>query len=255
MRYEFRPHQIRYGAPQLIKFSEQYGKNGFISLFGFPEPVTQLIQKQRGTFGLATTKLYSAMVYLDFDNADEAARASERWLRDRSIIYALYNTGNRGWHVHIPIVPLYEIGVVERIKEFVGKTFPGADMGIYKSSGIIRIPGTQHAKTGHRKVQVRCNLQGTLLSVPVATRQTPVYQYDAEDGHAGVKLDQAMMLFGIQGEMKNTAYKIAGYAKKAGKDSHEASELLHLWSNTMCPSPLKDFEISGIITSAFRLRG
>ena len=154
MKYEFRRAKNRSGSPVLLSPDEFTGRAGFISMFGFNDQAEEFIASGRSTAGVDRFPLYSDRLYVEFDDNAAAEDKAINKLKELGYKFCVYHTGNRGHHIHIPITPVERTGLHHYMKAVATAMFKGCDEGIYKATGIIRIPGTVHASTGNKMVKV-----------------------------------------------------------------------------------------------------
>lgn len=253
--YEHRVSQRRSGRPSLVAQDDLHELRGFQSVFGFPQATADFIERTGRTAGLDKLPLFCDTLFLDFDDKPESEKAALDWLRQNECQYKLYHTGGRGQHVHIPIRPIEGLSTLSSIKDFVEKTFPGADLSIYKTSGIYRLPGTFHEKyPGRRKELVA--LGGTrLLEVPEVQPATPVLRYSADSEGSQedqTELAMALMRRAEEGSRNVVMYTLARRAREAGLDYFETMALAAQYNDLQICPPLDSKEVLTSIISAFR---
>jgi hypothetical protein len=164
--YEYRAHHSsRSGKPNLLTDEQFSNIVGFRSIFGFPEEAQANIIATRSTANLGNFELYCDMIYLDFDNDEIAEDSAIKWLQKEAIACEIYHSGNRGKHIHIPIVPLQSKGIPNKVRRFVDTYFKGADLSIYKPSGIFRLAGTPHLKRPGNYKDLIHRLEGKVLDI------------------------------------------------------------------------------------------
>lgn len=211
--YEYRPALYRKAKPILLPENRFLGLDGFISIWGFPEDTAKHIKEQGNLKGLKGRLLYTDRVYLDFDNNKTAYEKAIVQLNEMGAEYDAFETGNRGEHVHIRIQPVSSYFLPSRVVSWVHDHFPGADLSIYKPSGIIRLPDTIHLKTGKKKKPI-IRKQGVILDLP-------------ETGPPIVKIKNAET--DIQSQANNLAFLLADYPIEGGRNNHCFKILKNFW--------------------------
>ncbi len=177
IQYEWRMETCRKGLPQLMETPNQ--QYVFRSLYGYDRNVAAQINKNGNTKGLKGLPVYSGMLIIDCDTDEQAEAAGQR-LSELEVLHEIWETGNRGRHFHIPIVPMYGTNVVWSQKMWLQDSglWDTVDRSIYIECGQIRVPGAPHLKTGRIKRQL-LSVPGNLLEIPIrvpppSTRATPV---------------------------------------------------------------------------------
>lgn len=255
INYEIRTGVKRTGNIILVTKEELGNYFGFRSLYGFDEDTTDQIKRERTTRGLIGQKLYSDVLFLDIDNNDQLVPVVKSTLNTMGAGYDIYHTGNRGYHFHIPIEPIFRADTANRQKRFVEHYFPGVDSGIYKTSGLIRLPGTFHSKCpGKRKILLESHT-GKLLVIDLTNLPAPIYLSedltDTDQDFEG-KLDY-LLSKRVNGGGRNVAlYNIAFMCRQCQYNSQKTNDLLQLYNRTLVSPSVHDLEIRTIVRSTYR---
>lgn len=257
--YEFRAHPRRSSKPLLFEKSRIAGKNGFISVFGYPQETAHKIIEQGGTFGLAQTELYSDLVVIDFDNADAAFAKALATCMSSDFSFRAYHTGNRGYHIHIDIEPLIESGIHKRMETWVSQRFSGYDPSLYKTSAVTRIPGTVHTKTGKTMYLVAFNGGDVRPDIREANIPMPISASPFDDTEGSEEDLGDIFLFMLRktihsGERHQYAYRLAALANRIGTDKDDAHYLIDEWNSARCMPPITDRALLHAVNSAYRNR-
>lgn len=254
--YELRNHQRRHGKVQLVSREEAYSMTGFISVCGYPEVTADLIKSQGGTFGLAEMPLYVDRVVLDFDDADESYKSSLDYCVEQGWPYAAYNTGGRGYHIHIFVEPYEERGAHLRMLNWVKSHFKGYDPSLYKSSSVTRIPGTRHTQTRRRMEAVstftgptRPDIRDAKLPMPVAAHRD-VDMCEDRATIFSLMLDKHVS----RGGRRNYAFQLVACGLDAGVDPVDLQRLVEGWSESRAHPMISPSEVSRILKSAQKRR-
>ena len=106
IRYLYTPTVLRQGRPRLLTRDEiLHGRlQGFQSVFGYPEETQQIIAKQGNTRDIAHLPVYCDTMFVDFDDKDVEANQFRNSLCECGIGYTMYESGNRSFHFHIPVL-------------------------------------------------------------------------------------------------------------------------------------------------------
>ena len=251
MKYEIRPTFRRSGRVTLTEDCTKY--TGFRSVYGFDKDGEDYIVQNGGTHGIRSYKLYSDTLFIDIDDNVEASDAIEAQLQEMGVGFDVYFTENRGNHFHIPIVPMYGLDTAYQQKKYVERTFIGADTSIYKSTGIIRLPGTFHFKRpGHKKHLIRSH-EGGILTIPREDISPEVFDcYLGHDEWIEKKLDEKWCVRVEEGGRNRAIYNLAFMNSLANKKFDEALNNILTYNLHMVLPPLSDLEVVQTVKSAYR---
>lgn len=122
---------------------------GFASIYAVREADSDAI-RAAGTIAGFSGTVWSPSLWVDCDS-EEASHSVERRLRQASIAYQKYTTGNRGAHFEIERLhePSHLLPALDRA--WVQQNLPEADLSLYKHLHLLRVVGGKHEKTGQRK--------------------------------------------------------------------------------------------------------
>lgn len=252
--WEYRSHQKRTGAPNLLSKDEFEGLGGFISVFGFGPEAAHFVSQTGRTSGIGSFPLYADTLYLDFDDNEEAMERSTKTLYNLGNSFRLYDTGGRGYHIHIPIVPIHRVGLNYYMKKVCADLFPGADLSIFKSTGVIRLPGTYHSKTGKSKV-LKAAYTGKVMNIDDHRPKNfvPVKQYyEEDDDQLRYWLLQDITMKVGQGDRNNHAFHIAATCCRLKMPKLEAASMVEDWNREYCCPPLGVNEVKAVLNSVYR---
>ena len=255
IKYEYRPHLLRYGAPQLMPIEAAKGIVGFSSIYGFPAETARCIEDSGSTKDIYGMPLYSDILYLDYDS-DEGVEEARQILINMGVGFERFTTGNRGCHFHITTKPMTGPLVPSIQKAYVDLTFPHADLSIYKYTGIIRNTGTWHLKNPGKRKELVEEVSGKRLiidlSPPKDRDQTRVFYADLDPEEADIILGQRLLNPISEGGRNNGLYILAYMAKVAMYDKAAARDMLWQYNCTMIQPPLDDREFNSVINSCYR---
>ena len=238
INYEFRTNKIRYGSPNLLESPER--QYTYRSLYGYDPEVTSMIKGNGHTRGLKSHPVYSDMIIIDCDTADEAVIVEKR-LVELNIAFELWNTGNRGCHFHIDIEPMYgkdtiwsqicwlkEIGVWDAI-----------DTSIYREGGQIRVPGAIHEKTGRKKEIVKTVVgEKPSIRIMVAPPIAPI-RIDTKEGTQASKEEYQRNLryYRSEGSRHMHMYILWKRGLEAGYDVDVIRDDIRRWNDERAEPP------------------
>jgi len=128
-------------------------ETGFSSLYKVDFATARAIEKA-GTCKGFKGVVHSERLWLDVDGYDKCEQVEER-LRKMGYDYISYDTGGRGGHFGVlanTCLPSHLIPLQH--KAWVQEHFPEADSSIYTHLHPFRLAGTEHSRTGRKKLQV-----------------------------------------------------------------------------------------------------
>jgi hypothetical protein len=252
---EYRPGVRRTGPIMLMTADEIYGRSGFISVYGFDEETAKDMRDKGGSYGLRHATLYSSCLFVDVDDNDLAAAEIERTLVGRQIKFDKYHTGGRGWHFHIYIAEMIGKDVVYRQRRWVQQNCPGADLSLYKSSGIIRLPGTYHSKNPGKRKELISQHDGDILEITTKGLPPVIGNYgispEAHDDTEAILDDLLMRRLGSGGR-NDGVYKLAMLFNKLDYGLEYTLNILTKYNATMVCPALGHAELASVIKSAYR---
>lgn len=251
---EIRATLRRAGKPRIVPLEDRYEYTGFTSLYAFDETAKKLIDEQGNMNNFTGTPVYSDTLFVDFDDSPEAAEDMIRELQPYN--FKSYHSGGRSIHIHIEIEPMEGSNVPKAQKNWMAENFPKADLSIYKTTGIYRLPGTYHIKNpGKRKELITENTTGVKLIIPNTIAPDPdlphyLFENDTkEDYHEWLANSLGHIV--RPGNQKNKANQIIYVAKQCGYTREEVVDLMNMWNGRDCRPPLKEHEIMSIINRKF----
>lgn len=237
----------------MLTVDDIYNRTGFISVYGFDEETKDEIVENKGTFGLRGRKLYSDCLFLDIDDNDALASEITRSLVGSKVKFDKYHTGGRGWHFHIYIEPMVGADVAYRQKRWVGHHFPGSDLSLYKTSGIIRLPGTYHSNNPGRRKELREQHDGDLLTLTLEDLPVSVGDWCVEENlDTEAILDTLLMKAASAGGRNNAIYQRAMLMSKLDIEEDKALRILSKYNSMLVSPPVGDNELVNTINSAYR---
>lgn len=237
---EVRPELKRYGLPKLVPITDVANYTGFRSVYGYPEELAQLINERGSTRELVGRCVYSDKLFVDFDHGDGSDLLA--WLYDEQIEHSVWDTGNRGLHVHIMIEPMLDPLVPQSQQAWVREHIPGADLSFYIHGGIVRLPGTVHQKTGRTKVKRQEIRSGRPLEIPlVDLPDTPVYMPTSQQL---ASFYQHVLRTKTEGGRRQFAWHLATLAAAEGIDFTVAFRAIMWWNTRNCKPSLPESVIT-----------
>ncbi len=142
------------------------GQQGYISVFGFSEGDANIIRARGHSRDFKEFAVGSKTLIMDFDNGvDSAITVSER-LVDLDVRHFVYQSGGKGCHILADCEEGYSESLPGQHKDLALSLSPDADTSIYRANALIRLPGTVHERTGHRKELLWANPGSKVLELP-----------------------------------------------------------------------------------------
>jgi len=239
--------------PALIPIDELTTQTGFRSMYMFSEEMKNHIEAIGNMSNLQHWSVTSDTLFVDFDDNQEAA---DKMIADMAPYdFTAWHSGGRSIHLHIPIKEMSGRAVPNLQKQWMKENYPLADLSIYKTVGIYRLPGTYHVKyPGNQKELIQENITGKNLEIDVKIKppiSLPGYVFE-EDKDYNEWLDSLLFFYTKSGGRNNQASLITYVSKKAGKTKEQARELLNLWNNAYCRPPLDNSELGNILERKWR---
>ena len=252
MKYEVRSTMGRKDKIMLTETPEEY--TGFRSIYGYDDSAVEYILENKGrTSHMHGYRLYSDTLFLDVDDNDTAAEMIKSKLLSMGVGFDMYHTGNRGYHFHIPIKPMYGADTAFRQKNYVKETFPGADTSIYKTTGVIRLPGTFHFKCPGKCKRLIFSAEGDTLEVKSSYIPIEgIYMDEFDRENVIDRLNQKFMTRCFEGIRNRYIYNLAFLCKLAEMDYDSARSDIFEYNNNMVIPPLPLNEVELTVKSAYR---
>jgi len=172
LRYEIiRKHKLIFESIDMLdKLPLKYQ---FRSVYGYPQKVVDECLLLQSTRSINEYNLYSDTLFIDIDGSYKEVEQVKIILDKLNASYSVWDTGNRGAHIHVNIVPMSGNNIPYSQLLWMRDNFAGIefDETIYKPTGQIRLPGAIHAKTGKVKIMTE-NILGYPINI-VKSRRCP----------------------------------------------------------------------------------
>ena len=234
IKYLYTPTVKRTGTPTLCTKQELSTKQGFRSVFGYPEETVRQIHRQGNTRDITHLPVLCDELLVDFDDNPEAAYFFQEFLMDGGYGFVSYDSGNRSMHYHIPIIPIEGHWVPNALYRYASKHIKGCDLSVYRHTGLFRLPGTWHEKNpGHMKRLCLFN-EGMLLEIPPVT-VLPI----SVAGDKGAPLEQIINKVVDTGGRRCYAYTIGSVCNKRGLSVEQALRIALQWNDLKARPPLE----------------
>ncbi len=257
MQIEIRTTVQRFGRPKLVGYNDRYSHTGFTSVYGFPPEAVARINSSGTLRNLSDFPVFSDVLYVDFDNNEEAAERFRLTALEGKCGYEMYHSGGRSIHFHIPLEPMYGRGVPGSQRVWMEEKAPEADMSIYRHTGLYRLPGTRHDKNPGKSKKILLQKDGPLLRIE--NRPHVRSNLLTEDG-SGVEfhyrvLGRLLHMRVAEGGRHTHLFKIGMNCLHSGQPEAEARNLLNMWNNSNCHPPKQDWELERIINYVYNQGG
>jgi len=240
---EVRPLVLRLVRPQLYPLHLADELVGFRSVYAYPEDIRKIIDKNKSTARLnANAEVYSDVLLVDFDNNEEAANKAISFLKKEGWQVDVYTSGNRSVHLHVALEPMLGYWVPKAQRNWVATNMPGADLTFYHHSGMFRLPGTVHLKTGESKLLVE-----SVKGKPLKIDRTAIKTVLSSD-HSRFDTHQQFVMNLLTNKYEGTrgtfvSCMLLRDAKKLDLTKDDVIDLLLNWNSTKCYPPLSEEEL------------
>jgi hypothetical protein len=228
--YEVRPEVMRKSDVHMVPANQIHKYTGFQSVYGYPEEVVRQVRRPAMEF--------------------------KEMLDMQGYSYEMYDSGNRSQHFHVPIEPMFGPLVPLMQRFWMQEHVPLADMSIYKTSGVFRIKGTQHQKTGKYKVLLHVNKGPKTLKIEVEIpdEEPETTRHNSTDKDLGSVLFAMVNRKVSKGTLgrANYVYRMARLANDAGVGMQEAMDMIERWNWTLCSPPLELHVLHSNIKGGYR---
>lgn len=250
--YEVRHSLRRYGKIQFATKEELSQHIGFQSAFGFDRDVMEICQKENSLKPLKALPVYCDTLLMDFDSNDEAASKFEL---DKlvGINYQKFHSGNRSIHFHIKIFPIIDNSVPMRIKQWVKKHAPEADLSFYHHGGLYRLPGTIHDKTSKPKVELNSiNAGNGVIYIPHLELCEFVENRNQNNTALQQWVGQLLMMPEGDDGRHPTLFKVASCSARSRISLDKTIESCLSWNKLVCTRPLDEAEVEQYVRRVYQ---
>lgn len=232
---------------------------GFRSVYAVDTATRDLILSRGNVAGLEHTPVYSAELFLDYDS-DEGVDEAVRTLADMGVRFAVFDTGRRGVHIHVPCAPMLGSSVPYSQLQFVRAHFGGAwDHTLYRHHSIFRLEGTFHEKNpGHTKRLRFWGPDGKLLEIPILPMPPPLERQREEDASVTKTPSDfwSAVLAPHQGPRTFHVYSLGALAAECGVSYDEGLAAAGNWAHTICRPPLtSERELTRVFNNGYAKGG
>lgn len=161
--YEYRKETVRAGLP--ILGSVGLANYTFRSVFGYPTETANFIKDNGHTRDLRGKPVYCDEILIDVDEDSNVDLVIEK-VKALKIGCDVYFTGNRGIHIHVPIVPILGTNVPYSVTQWLKavELWELVDQSTFTPGSIFRCEGATHSKTGAEK-EWADSFEGELLKI------------------------------------------------------------------------------------------
>lgn len=226
-------HSASYVRPFVQEEVDQW--LGFRSVYLYGEEAYERIKKQNAVKNLNKYPVFSDTLFVDFDDGDQSIDSLQTILNTAGIGWKMYFSGSKGYHFHIPTTPMWGKYVPYSHKAYVKSLgITTADTSIYKHTGLFRLPGTYHKKTGNQKELVD-QARGKLLSIPYLEPETELEVVTGSTGELLTALNCANTFIVSEpgnGSRHNSLLAVAKHMMAAGAEPETAADICRLIHNS-----------------------
>lgn len=239
-------NNAKHGLPPVFVKLDDISKNvGFRSLYAYDTDTAKYMLSQGSVSGVGQLKpnLYSDTLFIDIDDDPRSAQILIEQFEQMHIQCEIYTSGNRSTHIHVPIVPMTGPYVPHSQKEFLQNICLcfgiNVDMSIYHATGLYRLNGTVHDKTGRPK-KLMDKLPGTILEIEYVEPNVHQSIYDSDNR----TLWRMLLTHKKSGGRQFHVWKIGRRCRELGYSPDKTIELMKFWNENYCEPPL---EISQVV--------
>ena len=181
----------RYGT--MVPASKEI-KTGYCSLYWFFEEDAKEIAKAGHSRGLGRYKVYSNKLWFDFDEGEQSLENALPKIKSLGAPYAVYDSGGKGYHVSVDIVPMEGYDVPTQQALFVESLGVVCDMSLYRHDRILSNIGRIHPISGKSKVLLYKITEGELFNVPKPLVIKKPKQQTAQTVDLQIAMTRALLL-------------------------------------------------------------
>ena len=214
----------------------------FVGMYGYNGGTLAKVQLANSTAGLRGMPVAADLLYIDVDSLREEVLEQVR-IALKDYQYFEYFSGSKGSHFQLPHQMIDSANLVNSHKEFVQSLGLGhlVDMSIYRESGIIRVEGSVHEKTGIKKHLLHIN-NGKKLKLPIVVMppwEIPEMETSVEEE---LKYRQNLLRdVGVGGRHRHF-YILFQNGRRAGRTSSEIMNDIQ-WYNRRLKDPKSEEDV------------
>jgi hypothetical protein len=225
----------------MIPVDKAMRERGFRSVYMFTKEDADKIIESGNSRGFSEYIPYSDTLFVDLDDPSFLPLALEN-LEKLGWRYTYYSSGSKGYHIHITHNQCGGYGLPDLHKELALKVHPQADVSLYRTSSLFRIPGTIHQKTGKTKQYIGQGGKNLLLLPWNIQGVKPVLHFkefvESNESELALSLNSVIRFLGnppIQGRRTQTLWAIARGLRDGGLGIQTVKGLLEAvnasWNN------------------------
>lgn len=229
---------------------------GYSSLYAVSEEDARIIQNEGHSRNRDRFKVYSDTLYMDFDDGDATLWNALPKLLELNAPLKIYFSGKKGYHVALPIQPMYGHNVPEFQKVFVTKLGIACDHSLYQHGRLFSNPGRVHPKTGVPKHLILELFEGEALKIPefIVVEKKKKIDLEKDIDHLRFGLMRLLQLIANEpmiGDRHTGIWGCATTLRDAGLSEEAALEILSMvnesWKNSKDPE-----EIEAAVTQGYK---
>lgn len=228
--------------------------SGYRSVYMFDEGDAKEIEAAHHSRGLDKYIVHSDCIFIDIDTGSSSLDFCLKELRSHGLAHRVYNSGNKGFHVVIPLKETVSgINVPYSQKKWVESLGVSFDPSIYRAGALISLPGRIHPVTGIAKSLVRVE-DGEELVLPLLSPPTIEFNLDSSNDSIGLGLTQLLQLVTnppTEGERHLSIWKTAKSLAEAGISDAAALELITAINQTW-DTPKEELALQQAVEGAYR---
>lgn len=220
---------------------------GYSSIYSF-------VNKPTSASNLGGLEVSADCVTLDLDGGLPDLVKAESILQAHGLGYEVWESGGKGYHVHIHHDETRSIHLPNSHKEWVDNLGLPNDPTLYQHGRLFSLPGNAHPKTKKKKTLVK-QVEGDKAVIVIKESQAPVFNFK-EAG--GMELQSALFrllnLCGASatpGGRHMAMWQMAMDLRRAGLSYETAEELLQ-GVNSQWQNPKSEEEVKKAVQGAYK---
>lgn len=231
---------------------------GHSSVYWFNEECKSIMERKGNILGCSNFPVSSNRFIIDLDDGLTSMKTVCEQLVARGLAYDVWSTGGKGFHIIVPMPMVEDLDLPYSQEQYARGIQGVSDFNIYRHNSLIRLPNTQHEKTGKYKTKVYSR-EGNKLDLPILVNPKRFTTWEINEKYT----DTSYLKSGV-----NSLYKLLldpppvgsrhirlwSCAKALFNSGLEYETVLDLLTNvndTWDTDPKDDSDIKGIVDSLY----
>ncbi len=136
----------------------KYRDPGYSSVYSFSEEDAKVLLEQESSVGMARFEVGADQLIMDIDTGEEGLEAVGSALAKQGILFHVWESGNKGYHVYVPHDPIVDKRLPAShkalAKKLLGAALDKIDLTLYQPGRLISLPGRIHPVTRRKKTHL-----------------------------------------------------------------------------------------------------